>query len=89
MFSELVVEDCDITSPDLIAKQEIAKKALGRQDSDEKRPPSERQEMVYEEQELELIEEREAQEESSISKNMSFDLKENLQIQSEMDFSMT
>lgn len=98
MFSDLVVEDCDITSPELVAKQEIAKVALGRQDSGQKKKrPSERQEMVYDDEvkekevdQLEQIEEREANDErSSMSKNMSFDRKEVKDNSVDMDFSMT
>ena len=30
MFADLVVEDCDLTSPELTRQQELAKVALGR-----------------------------------------------------------
>lgn len=83
MFADLVVEDCDMMSPDIIANQDIARVALGR--NPKKGRSSEVQQFEYEEvvevveendnnYELEQIEEM--QEESSISKNMSFENKE-------------
>ena len=77
MFADLVVEDCDLTSPDLVEKQEIARVALGRHDNKKKQPGAQQQEMVYDDDEpLEKIDELEGQEESSVSKNMSFDTKD-------------
>lgn len=80
MFADLVVEDCDMMSPDIIANQDIARVALGR--NPKKGRTSEVQQFEYEDAveendnhyELEQIEEM--QEESSISKNMSFENKE-------------
>ena len=48
MFADLVVEDCELTSPELVSQQEMAKVALGRQETKKK---DKIQELVYEDEE--------------------------------------